>query len=162
MPKEYPITDFDMSTLPLSLQLMKAMIPFMNIGMQRSLSTYIRIQELQYTKQFYANPDSIIVCSQSQDKTADKLHSNSPINEAMINVLMRYCPDNYKKTFSNLMHFTEMSDLFNMFNMFNSPDASNSFSGSGQMFNSFSQGLTPEQQKKYNEYINKLDQLDFS
>ncbi|MGN0317587.1 MAG: hypothetical protein ACI4E1_06555 [Lachnospira sp.] len=160
MPKEYPITDFDMSTLPLSLQLMKAMIPFMNIGMQRTMSTFIRMQELQYTAKFYSNPNSAIVCSCSPapDKTNSAAFGNSPMNDLMINTLLRYCPDNMKNTFNNMKHFTEMSDLFNMFN---SSDASPSFSGMGQFFNSFGQGLTPEQQKKYNEYINKLDQLDF-
>ena len=44
-----PITIFDMQTLPLLFQIIKAMIPFLDFPMAKMLSVIIRLNELNYT-----------------------------------------------------------------------------------------------------------------
>ena len=52
-----PITIFDMQTLPLLFQIIKAMIPFLDFPMAKMLSVIIRLNELNYTINYFRSPD---------------------------------------------------------------------------------------------------------
>ena len=62
-----PITIFDMQTLPLLFQIIKAMIPFLDFPMAKMLSVIIRLNELNYTINYFRSPDcaDFISCNSS-------------------------------------------------------------------------------------------------
>ena len=59
MSDSLPITEFDMITLNQTTQMFKALVPFLDYPLQRSISIFIRINELQQTMRFYNHPDNI-------------------------------------------------------------------------------------------------------
>ena len=48
-----PLTEFDIVTIPSSFQMMKAMLPFLDINLQKNLSLIIRFMELKQTIDFF-------------------------------------------------------------------------------------------------------------
>ena len=76
-----PITIFDMQTLPLLFQIIKAMIPFLDFPMAKMLSVIIRLNELNYTINYFRSPDcaDFISCNSS----IPHIHSISEIGRKM-------------------------------------------------------------------------------
>ncbi|MDO5338864.1 MAG: hypothetical protein Q4E78_01980 [Eubacteriales bacterium] len=145
--KELPITEFDMQTLPQFIQLAKAILPFMEFGTQQTLGTLLRAYEFSCTMNYYSRPESLRIAACS---SKPHLSLNSPIqdilsDENIMNVILRYCPDNFKNVINNFKNYSKMSDLFNMMN----PDQSGS--------NGF---LNPAQQKMYEAYTEQLNNLN--
>ena len=133
--KELPITEFDMQTLPQFIQLAKAILPFMEFNTQQTLSPLLRAYESL----------RIAACS-----AKPHLSLNSPIqdilsDENIMNVVLTYCPDNFKNILSNFKNYNKMSDLFNILNR--DQNGNNSF-------------LNPAQQKLYEAYAEQLNNLN--
>ncbi len=145
--KELPITEFDMQTLPQFIQLAKAILPFMEFDTQQTLGTLLRAYEFSCTMNYYSRPESLRIAACS---SKPHLSLNSPIqdilsDESIMNVILRYCPDNFKNVINNFKNYSKMSDLFNMMN----PDQTGS--------NGF---LNPAQQKMYEAYTEQLNNLN--
>ena len=62
-----------------------------------------------------------------------------------MNVVLTYCPDNFKNILSNIKNYNKMSDLFNILNR--EQNGSNSF-------------FNPAQQKMYEAYTEQLNNLN--
>ena len=62
-----------------------------------------------------------------------------------MNVVLTYCPDNFKNILSNIKNYNKMSDLFNILNR--------DQNGSNIFFN-------PAQQKMYEAYTEQLNNLN--
>ncbi len=170
-----PITIFDMQTLPLLFQIIKAMIPFLDFPMAKMLSVIIRLNELNYTINYFRSPDcaDFISCNSS----IPHIHSISDLleNDDFICAILPYCPPEYAGLIKNFKLFSNMSSMFNsdtdslknfmsMFNASNSAQDSSSDSGSNcknsskpSQFGSF---MDSSQQKLYDEYLKQLDSLD--
>lgn len=177
MAKQLPVTEFDILTIPDYLQLFKALIPFMEYGMQKRLSMLIRANELKHTLSFYNSPyscNTFKTCSNSSGINANTSLNDILNNEAIMKTIMAYCPDNIEQLINTYRNFSKMSDMFNMMDMFNNASGDNSFNnnaGSGGYNNENSSGfnnininnmLNSSQKDMYNEYIKQLDKLDFS
>ena len=67
-----PITIFDMQTLPLLFQIIKAMIPFLDFPMAKMLSVIIRLNELNYTINYFRSPDCADFISRSEERRVGK------------------------------------------------------------------------------------------
>lgn len=187
MSDSLPITEFDMITLNQTTQMFKALVPFLDYPLQRSISIFIRINELQQTMRFYNHPDNIQSFS-SCNSDFKPIHSFSDImdNPKIIDEVLKYCPKNYVSMFNNIRQFSKMSDLFNLFGSMENDAGNFNFSGSqgssgktGHFTNSnnsessenvffnnmpkplFNSFFKPEQQKMYDQYIKQLDKLDF-
>lgn len=187
MSDSLPITEFDMITLNQTTQMFKALVPFFDYPLQRSISIFIRINELQQTMRFYNHPDNIQSFS-SCNSDFKPIHSFSDImdNPKIIDEVLKYCPKNYVSMFNNIRQFSKMSDLFNLFGSMENDAGNFNFSGSqassgktGHFTNSnnsessgnvffnnmpkplFNSFFKPEQQKMYDQYIKQLDKLDF-
>ena len=81
MAKQLPVTEFDILTLPGYLQLFKALIPFMEYGMQKKLSMLIRANELKHTLSFYNSPyscNTFKTCSNSSG-----INANTSLNDIL-------------------------------------------------------------------------------
>lgn len=137
MSRNIPITEFDTLTVNPSMQMLKALVPFLDYSMQRQVSLIIRITELQQTMQFFSNPSSVSGFSSSTGY-AKKIHSIDDIfnNEELIDSLLVYCPENYASMIKTFRQFSKMSDLFNMMNLSNED--------MGNMFNTFFKGNSDE------------------
>ena len=138
MAKQLPVTEFDILTLPDYLQLFKALIPFMEYGMQKKLSMLIRANELKHTLSFYNSPyscNTFKTCSNSSNNVNSSGFNNASSNEFNNN------NSNDNSEFSNFNNNTG-SGGFNNININNI--------------------LNSSQKDMYNEYIKQLDKLDFN
>ena len=108
-----PITIFDMQTLPLLFQIIKAMIPFLDFPMAKMLSVIIRLNELNYTINYFRSPDcaDFISCNSS----IPHIHSISDLleNDDFICAILPYCPPEYAGLIKNFKLFSNMSSMFN-------------------------------------------------
>lgn len=182
MAKQLPVTEFDILTLPDYLQLFKALIPFMEYGMQKKLSMLIRANELKHTLSFYNSPyscNTFKTCSNSSGINANTSLNDILNNEAIMKTIMAYCPDNIEQLINTYRNFSKMSDMFGMMDMFNnasSNEFNNNNSNDNSEFNNFNNNtgsgefnnisinniLNSSQKDMYNEYIKQLDKLDFN
>lgn len=123
MAKNTPITEFDLITLNPLMQVIKAIIPFLDLQTQKTFSIMIRLQELQQTMQFYNN-------IRNHNPFAERfgnirhttINSINDIlsNEEILNEIVKYCPDNYASMINGYLQFSKMSQMFEMFNTDNS------------------------------------------
>ena len=173
MAKQLPVTEFDILTLPGYLQLFKALIPFMEYGMQKKLSMLIRANELKHTLSFYNSPyscNTFKTCSNSSGINANTSLNDILNNEAIMKTILAYCPDNIEQLINTYRNFSKMSDMFGMMDMFNNASSNefnnnnfNNNTGSGEFNNiSINNILNSSQKDMYNEYIKQLDKLDFN
>ena len=117
MAKQLPVTEFDILTLPDYLQLFKALIPFMEYGMQKKLSMLIRANELKHTLSFYNSPyscNTFKTCSNSSGINANTSLNDILNNEAIMKTIMAYCPDNIEQLINTYRNFSKMSDMLGM------------------------------------------------
>lgn len=137
MSRNIPITEFDTLTVNPSMQILKALVPFLDYPMQRQISLIIRITELQQTMRFFSNPSYVSGFSSSPGCT-EKIHSIDDIfnNEKLLDSLLVYCPENYASMIKTFRQFSKMSDLFNAMNLSNED--------MGNMFNAFFSGDSNE------------------
>jgi len=114
-----PLTEFDIVTIPTSFQIMKAMLPYLDIHLQKNLSLIIRFMELKQTIDFFNYADNITSMSAKSVNTDNNanLLTNLLKNEGFINSIAPYLPENYKSMLSAFKMFSSMSDLFNQDNM---------------------------------------------
>ena len=122
MANKPPLTEFDIVTIPSSFQIMKAMLPFLDINLQKSLSLIIRFMELKQTIDFFNYASNITSMSNSNKNiSTDNENSNFLLNllnnDDFINSIAPYLPENYKSMISGFKMFSSMSDLFNQNNM---------------------------------------------
>lgn len=117
-----PLTEFDIVTIPSSFQIMKAMLPFLDINLQKNLSLIIRFMELKQTIDFFNYASNITSMSNSNKSiSTDNENSNFLLNllnnEDFMNSIAPYLPENYKSMISSFKMFSSMSELFNQNNM---------------------------------------------
>lgn len=129
MAKELPITEFDMITLNQTTQMFKAMLPFLDYSMQRSLSLFIRMNEFQQTMQFYSHPENINQFTTCSNGSRQQIHSINDIlaNEEILNVILKYCPEQIANMINTFRQFSKMSDIMNMMNTASGGDFSSMF-----------------------------------
>lgn len=103
-----PMTAVDRIADGNGLQMMKAAIPYLPSSLQRSLSVYIKMMEMNNVITYYNNP--IHACSAPSD-------ASDP--EALLNDLRNYGNDSQRQSLDqilNLMHtlkmYQEYKDLF--------------------------------------------------
>lgn len=186
MARELPITEFDMLTVNESMQMFKAMIPFLDYNLQKPLSIVIRINELTQTMNFYNNPrNRSTLASQSLNHAYISSVNDIFSNEEFLNTVMRYCPEKYAGMIENIKNFSKMSDIMNLFNsyedeadLFNNPivlnmmnnmnmngnnskesEAHKKSSSTMNMPDLFGALLTPEQKAQYDNYLKELSDL---
>ena len=145
--KELPITEFDMQTLPQFIQLAKAVLPFMEFNTQQALSPLLRAYDFSCTMNYYSRPESlrIAACSAKPHLSLNSSIQDIRSDENIMNVVLTYCPDNFKNILSNIKNYNKMSDLFNILNR--DQNGSNSF-------------FNPAQQKMYEAYTEQLNNLN--
>ena len=172
MAKQLPVTEFDILTLPDYLQLFKALIPFMEYGMQKKLSMLIRANELKHTLSFYNSPyscNTFKTCSNSSGINANTSLNDILNNEAIMKTIMdMFNNASGDNSFNNVNSSGFNNASSNEFNNNNSNDNSefsnfNNTTGSGGFNNiNINNILNSSQKDMYNEYIKQLDKLDFN
>ena len=186
MSKSIPMTEFDMITQPDYIQLLKAILPFMEYNMQRSISTLIRTSELKNTIRFYSSPVNCNIFKSCCNSSGVKF--NTPIseilgNEQLINTVKTYCSGNIVNMINTYRNLNKMSDMFNMMDIFNNSSSNNSSSNNDEIHNDKNNNdgnnnyksnssintsdmlgniMNSSQKDLYNEYIKQLDSLDFN
>ncbi len=73
MPKQIPVTEFDILTQPDYIQLIKAILPFMEYNMQRRVSALIRTSELKNTIRFIIHLPTVIFLKHAATAAASHL-----------------------------------------------------------------------------------------
>ena len=186
MSKSIPMTEFDMITQPDYIQLLKAILPFMEYNMQRRISTLIRTSELKNTIRFY---NSTINCNIFKSCcNSSGINFNTPIseilgNEQLINTVKTYCSGNIVNMINTYRNLNKMSDMFNMMDIFNNSSSNNSSNNNDEIHNDKNNNdgnnnyksnssintsdmlgniMNSNQKDLYNEYIKQLDSLDFN
>lgn len=186
MSKSIPMTEFDMITQPDYIQLLKAILPFMEYNMQRNISTLIRTSELKNTIRFYSSPVNCNVFKSCCNSSG--INFNTPIseilgNEQLINTVKTYCSGNIVNMINTYRNLNKMSDMFNMMDIFNNSYSNNSSSNNDEIHNDKNNNdgnnnyksnssintsdmlgniMNSNQKDLYNEYIKQLDSLDFN
>lgn len=192
MENEMSLTEFDKLILPAPIQMLKAVIPFMEYGMQRQFSLLVRMQEMMSTVNFYNVPKNCVsfkACGCNPIITWNTPLNDILYNDEIVNAVLNCCPASYKNIFMNFKNYAQMSDLFNLYNSMNmygnqgdsqnnqnsqdnkssKPTGSTSGNNAGNTSgnpagnSSFLQSfMNNSQQKMYDEYIKQLDKLDFN
>lgn len=186
MSKSIPMTEFDMITQPDYIQLLKAILPFMEYNMQRRISTLIRTSELKNTIRFYNSPINCNIFKSCCNSSG--INFNTPIseilgNEQLINTVKTYCSGNIVNMINTYRNLNKMSDMFNMMDIFNNSSSNNSSSNNDEIHNDKNNNdgnnnyksnssintsdmlgniMNSNQKDLYNEYIKQLDSLDFN
>lgn len=186
MSKSIPMTEFDMITQPDYIQLLKAILPFMEYNMQRNISTLIRTSELKNTIRFYSSPVNCNIFKSCCNSSG--INFNTPIseilgNEQLINTVKTYCSGNIVNMINTYRNLNKMSDMFNMMDIFNNSYSNNSSSNNDEIHNDKNNNdgnnnyksnssintsdmlgniMNSNQKDLYNEYIKQLDSLDFN
>ena len=188
MSKSIPMTEFDMITQPDYIQLLKAILPFMEYNMQRSISTLIRTSELKNTIRFYSSPVNCNIFKSCCNSSG--INFNTPINEILgneqlINTVKTYCTGNIVNMINTYRNLNKMSDMFNMMDIFNNSSSNNSSNNNDEIHNDKNNNdgnnnyksnsnssintsdmlgniMNSNQKDLYNEYIKQLDSLDFN
>lgn len=186
MSKSIPMTEFDMITQPDYIQLLKAILPFMEYNMQRSISTLIRTSELKNTIRFYSSPVNCNIFKSCCNSSG--INFNTPIseilgNEQLINTVKTYCSGNIVNMINTYRNLNKMSDMFNMMDIFNNSSINNSSNNNDEIHNDKNNNdgnnnyksnssintsdmlgniMNSNQKDLYNEYIKQLDSLDFN
>lgn len=186
MSKSIPMTEFDMITQPDYIQLLKAILPFMEYNMQRSISTLIRTSKLKNTIRFYSSPVNCNIFKSCCNSSG--INFNTPIseilgNEQLINTVKTYCSGNIVNMINTYRNLNKMSDMFNMMDIFNNSSSNNSSSNNDEIHNDKNNNdgnnnyksnssintsdmlgniMNSNQKDLYNEYIKQLDSLDFN
>lgn len=186
MSKSIPMTEFDMITQPDYIQLLKAILPFMEYNMQRNISTLIRTSELKNTIRFYSSPVNCNIFKSCCNSSG--INFNTPIseilgNEQLINTVKTYCSGNIVNMINTYRNLNKMSDMFNMMDIFNNSSSNNSSSNNDEIHNDKNNNdgnnnyksnssintsdmlgniMNSNQKDLYNEYIKQLDSLDFN
>lgn len=123
MDKKTPITFFDILTVNQSIQMLKALIPFLDFDLQKNLAIIIRINELLQTIDFYKSAKNfcqIRSCIKSPILTPFSSLDNILCNDEIINTIIPYCPDEYISLLKNYKQFSKMSDIMNIFSKMDS------------------------------------------
>lgn len=130
MAKNLPITEFDMTTINPTMQILKAMIPFFDFPTQKMFSFYIRINELQQTINFYRQPRNASIFASCNCEPRQTVRSFNDIleNAQLIDTVLKYCPDSLAQNINMIRQFSKMSDLMNIFNSMNSDSGGMDFS----------------------------------
>ena len=128
MSKSIPMTEFDMITQPDYIQLLKAILPFMEYNMQRRISTLIRTSELKNTIRFYNSPINCNIFKSCCNSSG--INFNTPIseilgNEQLINTVTTYCSGNIVNMINTYRNLNKMSDMFNKMDIFNNISSNN-------------------------------------
>ncbi|MDO5381796.1 MAG: hypothetical protein Q4F06_03625 [Eubacteriales bacterium] len=124
MAKTIPITEFDNLTLPEYIQIIKAVIPFMEYEMQRTFSILVRFCELISTIKFYESPvncNKFASCSDSKGISFNSGIQDIINDKAIMEAIISTCPENIETIIRTYENYSQMSDLFNIFNSMN-PD----------------------------------------
>ncbi len=146
MAHELPLTEFDSFTVNQALQMFKAMIPFLDYPLQRTLSLFIRINELWQTMRFYSSPKNLSVfsaCSlSSAEHSSQTVHSVNDIlqNDQLLDTVLKYCPEQYASMIRGYRQFSKMSELMNAMNIMDSSEFTMPFGAGGSPGNSSKPG----------------------
>ena len=114
--KPLPLTEFDRLTVSESTQMIKAVVPFLDASTKKTISIYIRFQELMQTIEYFKKPlhaESTTSFDRSNFTMKDFLYETMP-----------YLPKSTGDTLSSLQGFMEM---FSMINMYKDMDQSQDF-----------------------------------
>ena len=150
MDKKTPITLFDILTINQSLQMLKAILPFLDFDLQKNLALIIRINELRQTMDFFSDTKNFCTIRSRVNSPIITLYSsldNILCNDEIINTIMPYCPENYVGFIKNYKQFSKMSDVINLLNK------------SGILF---SNDTDNSQNIDFNNIINIAKSLNFS
>lgn len=169
------MTEFDIATLEDSTQILKALIPYMDFPVQKSMAIIVRLIELMDTVRCYGSGFPVF-----PDKTkAD--------NEEIMSELSKYCPQYIRQNINMITQMMQLSNMMNLYkDMEQNPEFTNimnimkemqndnaSFepsypdehggagvSGDQNADGSFIQGMmNDEQTKLYNDYLEQIDNI---
>ena len=177
MPKQIPVTEFDILTQPDYIQLIKAILPFMEYNMQRRVSALIRTSELKNTIRFYNSPANCNIfktCSNSSGITFNTPINEILNNEKLMNTITTYCSGNIINMINTYRSFNgnqanmdsgysgdgnSNNQYFNNGNYMANDVNSGNNSSSNNILNNF---MNSNQRDLYNEYLRQLDSLDLN
>lgn len=166
--EDMKMTPFDVSIQSKSMQMLKALVPFMAPKNQMFICTMIKFKELQNTVDYF-NKHKIPSDFYGQSETLSA--------QEILTTLKEYCSEDEREQMESMLNMFQMMQMFEMFQNMeesapesenNSPDeplktpfkegSTNSFKeafakssppGNDDMFESM---LTPEQKKKFEKY----------
>ena len=114
--KPLPLTEFDRVTVSESTQMIKAVVPFLDTSTKKTISIFIRFQELMQTIDFFKKP-------LHAESTTSFNRSNFTLKDILYETMPYFSKSN-EDTFNTFQSFMEM---FNVFNMYKDMDQSQDF-----------------------------------
>ena len=134
------LTEFDIATSGIEIQMLKAFVPFTEPSQQKSLALCIRIMEFMKTMDFYNNM-----------ATPCPLSRNSRDKKDIFNEIKKFCPKKDMEIFDMMANMDNISEYLKMYEAMSSPKGENKQT---DMLKNF---LSPEQQKMFESYENMLN-----
>lgn len=143
MEESYQATEFDQQTTSRHLQMLKAAIPYMSVSQQKTMSFFIKFQELQNAMHILQADDSQLgICSLSEEE-------KNPLD--MLESIKAYCSDKEKELLDVLTNFLQASQLYRQYQNASRQNADNPDNPLNPMETLFHL-LSPEQQETFAQY----------
>ena len=134
------LTEFDIATSGIEIQMLKAFVPFAEPAQQKNLALCIRMMEFMKTMDFYNNMTSPCPLSRSSRDKKD-----------IFNEIKKFCPKKDMEIFEMMANMDNISEYLKMYEAMSSPKSENKQTDILKNF------LSPEQQKMFESYENMLN-----
>ncbi len=134
------LTEFDIATSGVEIQMLKAFVPFAEPSQQKSLALCIRMLEFMKTMDFYNNMT-----------TPCPLSRNSKDKKDILNEIKKFCPKKDMEIFEMMSNMDNISEYVKMYEAMSAPKGDNKQTDLLKNF------LSPEQQKLFESYENMLN-----
>lgn len=134
------LTPFDTLTFNSRLQMMKAIIPYMQTSQQKIFSLFIKFSEIQNTIHLFEEDENKL--------SACSVHApnDSPLD--ILKDIRNYCSEKDQETIDMAINFYNAMQMYSTYK-----DAMQESDGeSGNPFDQLKMFLTPEQQEMFNTY----------
>ena len=143
MEDSYQATEFDQQTTNHHLQMLKAAIPFMPVDQQRTMSFFVKFQELQNAMNILRTDDHELgICSLSEEE-------KNPLD--MLESIKTFCSDKEKELLDILTNFLQASQLYRQYQNASRQNPDSPDSPSNPMEALFHL-LSPDQQETFLQY----------
>lgn len=140
---EHSITDFDTLTFSHQLQMLKAALPYMELGQQKTMIMFIKLFELK-------NAMTLLQEDNNQLSACSDEESNENRTLSMLNHLRQYCNEKEKEFIDLFINFNQAFQLFSSYKD-NVPEGS-AGSENTNLLHMLKNMLSPEQQAAFEGY----------
>ena len=144
------VSEFDDMTTTDRIRMLKAALPYVDIGMQRYMAIYIKFLELMYTISYFRNEPQKFSAHFTKCKSSDP--------REIMNGLKKYCSKSEQASVEQILQMMQAFEMYKKYSAFMQPfesmnaGTSEDSGGDNNPFSSLVGMLSPEQKKMFEAF----------